>query len=353
MRNEPIRIGIVGAGNVVRQRYIAGFRAWEGVEVVSLCNSRRASSERVAAEYEIPQTYDTWLESVEAEDTNAILIGTYADLHCPVTLATLEHEKHVLTENPVGRDAQEAHAMLEAARARPDLVAQAIPSGFSYQVEPTVQELIRDGYLGELLAIDMRLHQRSFIDLEGRFSRRNSWEVRGYNAFLLTGWYDCLMRWVGPATKVTAMSKVGVPFRKDESGILRAITTPEHLEILCQMACGAQCHILFSSLTGIAPPAEVWLFRSQGTLRMEIHGRPPLAGRVSLFGGRRGERELTEIPIPPEKEATLQVEEEFVGTIRGLKPNTLSSLEAGVQYMEFAEAVVRSAQIGEAVELPL
>ena len=74
MRNEPIRIGIVGAGNVVRQRYIAGFRALEGVEVVGVCNSTRESSERVAAEYEIARAYDTWLELVEAEETNAILI---------------------------------------------------------------------------------------------------------------------------------------------------------------------------------------------------------------------------------------------------------------------------------------
>ena len=204
MAVEPIRIGIVGAGNVVRQRYITGFRAFEDVEIVSVCNSTPQSSQRVASEHEIANVYDTWLELVEAEDTNAILVGTYADLHCPVFLAALENGKHVLTETSVSRNAEEAHAMLEAARACPDLVAQAIPSAFSYQVEPTLQELIQTGYLGEILAIDMRLHLRSFVDLEGPYRRRSSWEVNGYNVSLLSGWYQCLMRWVGPAFSLSS-----------------------------------------------------------------------------------------------------------------------------------------------------
>ena len=73
---EPIRIGIVGAGANTRRHHIPGFKALPGVEVVSVVNRSRESSERVAEEFDIPEVYDDWEELVEADDTDAICIGT-------------------------------------------------------------------------------------------------------------------------------------------------------------------------------------------------------------------------------------------------------------------------------------
>ena len=47
------------------------------------------------------------------------------------------------------------------------------------------------------------------------------------------------------------------------------------------------------------------------------------------------------------------MEEEFVNAIRGKEKVTRTSFEVGVQYMEFTEAVTRSAQTGRAIALPL
>jgi predicted dehydrogenase len=72
-----------------------------------------------------------------------------------------------------------------------------------------------------------------------------------------------------------------------------------------------------------------------------------------IFVGRRGDRELREHPNPPEGQFRHRVEEEFVNAIRGLEPVTQNTFEIGVQYMEWTEAVYRSAQSGRAVSLPL
>ena len=353
MSVQPIRIGVVGLGRVVRERYVPGFRAIDGVELVGVCNSTRQSSERAAAELGIPNIYDNWMDLVEAEEADAVLIGTCAKFHCPVTLAALENGKHVLCETSMAMNAEEAHAMFEAAKANPQLVAHQIPSAFSYQVEPTVQERIASGYLGEVLAIEMQLMTRYFVDPNAPFGRGHNQVQSGYNIGLMAGWYECLMRMVGPASKVLAMTKIAVPQRRDAGGVMCAVTVPEHVDILCQMASGPVAHLRFGSLTGLARRAEGWFFGSEGTLRMEITGRPPLAGLVTLHGGQRGDRQLEQIEIPPEKEAKLRVEEAFVNTIRGLEPNTTHSLEEGVQTIEFVEAVTRSAQSGEAISLPL
>ena len=72
-----------------------------------------------------------------------------------------------------------------------------------------------------------------------------------------------------------------------------------------------------------------------------------------LLGGRKGDGKLHEIDIPTGEARRLAIEEEFVNAIRGLEPVTLTTFEDGVKYMEFTEAVTRSAQSGEAVNLPL
>ena len=76
-------------------------------------------------------------------------------------------------------------------------------------------------------------------------------------------------------------------------------------------------------------------------------------GSGKLMGGRRSDEGLREIEIAPEKEGAWRVEEEFVNAILGLEKVTHTSFADGVRYMEFTEAVTRSAQEGEVVGLPL
>ena len=346
MSDDTIRIGIVGAGNNTRVRHIPGFKALPGVELVSVCNRSRESSERVAKEFGIPKVYDNWVELINADDTNAICIGTWPYLHCTLTLAALEAGKHVITEARMAMNAQEAHQMLAAARRKPHLVTQIVPSPFTLKVDRTVRELLADGYLGDLLGIDLRSTTDTFVDKSSPLHWRQDRDLSGYNILNMGIWYEALMRWLGPATKVMAMTKVSVNHRFDADGAPRSVTVPDHVDILCQMACGAQAHLAFSVVTGLAPSGEIWLFGSEGTLHYDQKTQ-------SLSGGRRGEKMLQPLTIPADKQGQWRVEEEFVNAIRGKEKVTHTSFEDGVKYMEFTEAVTRSTQTGQAVSLPL
>ena len=347
MSNGNLRIGIVGAGNNMRVRHVPGFRAVDGVDIVSVCNRSRESSERAAAEFEIPVVYDNWIDLVEADDTDAICIGTWPYMHCQMTLAALENEKHVLCEARMAMNSEEAKMMLEASRLKPHLVTQIVPSPLSFKVDATLQGLVADGYLGDLLAIEVQVKTPDFIDRDSPLHWRHDRNLSGYNILSMGIWYEAMMRWVGPATRVMAMTKVNVDRRKDETGELRFITVPDHVDILCDMACGAQAHMRFSAVTGLATPPEVWIYGSEGTVRLE--GPPAL----KVYGARRGQSTLAEIPVTPEKEYSWRVEEEFASAIRGAEKITRTPFDVGVQYMEFTEAVYRSSQTGQAVALPL
>ncbi|MCC9077026.1 Gfo/Idh/MocA family oxidoreductase [Litorilinea aerophila] len=343
MSTEPIRVGIVGAGANTTSKHIPGLQAIEGVQVVSVCNRSRASSERVAREFGIPTVYDNWLELVNAPDTNAIVIGTWPYMHCRVTLAALAADKHVMCEARMAMNAAEAHRMRDAARAKPYLVAQIVPSPMTLRVDRTIQRLLAEGYLGDVLAVEVRAGG-SFLDPDAPLHWRHDFDLSGFNTMSMGIWYEAVMRWVGEATRVTAMGKTYVKMRKAADGRLKAVRIPEHIDVVADMACGAQLHMQISSVTGLAGGPEVFLFGSQGTLRFADN---------RLFGGRKGDSQLQEIPIPPEEAGGWRVEEEFVNAIRGQEVITHTSFEDGVKYMEFTEAVARSMAEGRAIPLPL
>src|SRR5205807_4112700 len=96
MAQKPLRIGLVGAGANTRKRHIPGLRALPDVEIVAVCNRRPSSTAAAAREFGIPRTYEHWQDLVADSDLDAVVIGTWPYLHCPITLAALETDKHVL-----------------------------------------------------------------------------------------------------------------------------------------------------------------------------------------------------------------------------------------------------------------
>ena len=55
--------------------------------------------------------------------------------------------------------------------------------------------------------------------------------------------------------------------------------------------------------------------------------------------------------IPADKRIGWRVEEEFVSAIRGREKVTHTNFEDGVRYMEFTDAVTKSAATGQAVDV--
>lgn len=343
MTTNPIRIGVIGAGANTTSKHIPNLQAIEGVEIVAVCNRSRPSGERVAAQFHIPHVYESWPALINSPDIDAIVIGTWPYMHCRLTLAALAADKHVMCEARMAMDANEAHLMRDAAREKPHLVAQIVPSPFTLRVDKTVKRLIAEGYLGDILAIELR-EGNTFVDLEGEMHWRQDFDLSGFNILFMGIWYEALLRWVGAATSVAAMGKTYVTMRKTAEGVMKPVRIPEHLDIIATMACGAQLHMQTSAVSGFGGLPSATLYGSQGTLRFTQN---------RLFGGRRGDSALAEIAIPAEEEGGWRVEEEFINAIRGKEEITHTNFEDGVKYMEFTEAVTRSMQEGRVIPLPL
>lgn len=343
---DTIRVGLVGAGANTRRYHIPNLKKIEGVALASVVNRSRASSERVAQEFGIPRVHAHWQDLVNDPGIDAVVIGTWPYLHCPVTLAALAAGKHVLTEARIAMNAAEARQMLAASRVRPDLVAQVVPGPATFAADPMVMQLLTDGYIGELQALDLRVPS-GFVNRDAPMHWRMTRDYSGMNIMSMGIWYECMARWVGPARAVMARTRVAVPYRFDaEHGTRRAVEVPDHVEVLADLANGAIARMHWSAVAGFMPGPEVWLYGSEGTLRFEGQG-------VALSGARRGDKAMASIPIPEDKTYRWRVEEEFVSAIRGHEQVRRTSFLDAVNYMDFTEAVHISSREGRRVDLPL
>lgn len=345
MAEDTIRVGIIGAGGNVRNRHIPGFRKVQGVQIIGVVNRSLESSQRVAEQFGIPRVYKTWQELLEDDEINAVCVGTWPYMHRPMTLAALEKSKHVLTEARMASTAQEARDMLEASRRRPHLVCQLTPTSTTYKIDRVLQRLIGEGFLGELLSVEVQALQNRFADRNGDLHWRHDWTLSGYNTLNIGASYESMMRWVGRGNRVMAMAKVHVPYRRNASGALTSVRIPDHIDILYELANGAQVHMRMSATTGLSTGNQIWLYGTDGTIYVDQ--------QQNIFAGRRGDTQLTAVPNPPEQQAYYRVEEEFVNAIRGTEQITMVPFETGVHYMEWTEAVIRSSQTGQAIYLPL
>jgi len=329
----------------VRNRHIPGFQQVDGLEIAAVANRTLESSRSVADQFNIPQVYGGWRELLEDDSINAVCIGTWPYMHRTLTLAALDKGKHVLTEARMASTAQDARDMLDASLEHPELVCQLTPTSTTYKIDHLLKKLIADGYLGEVLSVEMQALQNRFADFGGDLHWRHDWKMSGYNTLNIGASYESMMRWLGRGNRVMAMSKVHVPYRSNEAGEMVSVSIPDHVDILYELANGAQVHMRMSATTGLSTGNQTWIYGTEGTVHVDQ--------QQNVFAGRRGDTQLTEVPNPAEEQAYYRVEEQFTNAIRGTEQVDMVPFETGVHYMEWTEAVVRSAQTGQAVYLPL
>jgi predicted dehydrogenase len=351
---KRLRIGLVGAGANTRARHIPGLRALPDVEIVAVCNRRRESTQAAAAELGIPRSFDRWEDLVADPDIDGIVIGTWPYLHAPVTHAALAAGKHVLTEARLSRDAAEARQMLADAKKHPQLVTQVVPSPFGLKGDTVVRELIAAGYVGDVRELSVIGRTGALADPAAPLSWRQDAGLSGYNMLTVGILHETVLRWLPQPERVLARAHAFIPERIDPaSGVRRSVGTPDSVQVLTALPGGGAGVYQFSGVAAFGQGSSITIFGSDGVLQYDLD-----ADRLHGINRRSGVAsarlsELSELPIPPDKARSWQVEADWVRSIREGTPVRLTDFATGLAYMEFTEAVARSARTGVAVDLPL
>ena len=285
-----------------------------------------------------------WQEIVNAPDIDAICIGTWPYMHCEMTTAVLGAGKHVLCEARMAMNAAEGRRMLDASRKAPSLIAQLVPAPHTLELDATVQALLAEGFLGEVLAVELQSSSGRFVEPDAPLHWRHDAALSGHNILNMGIWYEAMMRWLGPAQRVTSMTKVAVPKRKDAAGATHEVKVP-----------GSRGHPRPAPARRGRPPALQLGDRAGPRLRgvdlRERRDGEAGSRRAAADRGPAGGVGAAGDPGAAQDRIGWRVEEEFVNAIRGREKIARTTFEDGVRYMEFTDAVTRSATSGQTVEV--
>ena len=334
MAGETLRIGFIGAGGNTTLRHIPGLQAIDGVELVAVCNRSEESGRRVADQFGIARVETNPQAIFDADDIDAVCIGTWPYRHREYAVHALEAGKHVLCEARMAMSASEAREMLATARLHPELVAQIVPAPMDLLVWRTVRRLLDEGALGEVREVHVDVLSPSSLDLSAPLHWRHQVRYSGTNIMMFGIFTEIISRWLGPTDRVIADAATFIGQRRDEeSGQDVAIDVPDSLGVLANLESGARVTYRISTVAHDAPGMSVSLYGSKATL----HWR----GADNLTLSRIGEEPVA---VTPDEGTAIgwDVEADFVASIREQRPVELTNFEDGLHYMRLTEAVHRS-----------
>ena len=325
---DRVRIGIVGAGGIVRQRHVPGLMRLGCVEIRAVANRRRESAEVFVRDFGLgAEVVGDWKELVGRDDIDVVWIGAWPCLHESVTVAALEAGKHVFCQARMAMDLASARRMLEAARRRGDLVTMLCPPPHGLREDLWMKELIAGGAVGEVESLRLLSLNGAFRDAGEPLHWRQRPELSGKNILTLGIHAEVLHRWVGRFRVIWADGRVRVPFRGGER-----VRVPDELVVAVEGDGGWSGLLDFSGVWGGGVEERLEVRGSEGVLFFDY-----LSGRVERVGAD-GRREVCEAPAGLLRE--WRVEEEFIEAVRnsgGERPRP--SFEDGVAYMEVVEGV--------------
>lgn len=330
------RVGIVGAGGIVRQRHLPGLRELAGVEIVAVANSTEASARRFVAEC-APDARPVadWSALVEDPAIDIVWIGAHPNLHEPVTIAALRAGKHVFCQARMARDLAEAERMLAASDERPDLVTMLCPPPFGLRQDAHIRELLANA-IGEPRALRLVSRNGLFLDPNAPAHWRQRREISGKNVMTLGIYTEVLQRWFGDISSLSATGEIRTPIRQGYD-----VTIPEQLTVRAKFATGLDGILEFSNIHDGPVEESLNVTGSAGTLAVDFASES-----IQLTRGGA----TAELDTPTALSRPWQVERDFIDAVRNpdaQRPHP--TFRDGLAYMRVVEAVEVARLTGKAV----
>lgn len=159
--NEPLRIGIVGAGGN-SQGHLDACVATGAARTVAICDIIKERAENRQAQYQIDRIYVDYREMLEKEDIDAVVVSVPNYIHHEISIAAMKAGKHVLCEKPMSIKPEWAEEMVRTSKE----TGKILQVGMCARFLPTTQWLrkyIDQGHLGKAYMARAQYVRRSGI----------------------------------------------------------------------------------------------------------------------------------------------------------------------------------------------
>ena len=364
MSKKKLRVGIIGTG--FGYMHLLGFRGCENVEVVAACQRTPGKAAEFAQKHNIQHAFEDYRPLIEHPDVDVVSIAAPPYVHKEMTFAALEAGKPVLCEKPFAMTAQEGYEMYSKAQSSGLTHATA----FNWRYMPGVsylKELVDSGFPGKVYHASVTWFHGRLGDPNIPLLWRHQKELAGVGVLGDIGPHMIDMtRWtLGDFQSVTAQTATVMSDRQDaDSEKTVAPDADDVAMFVSTMTSGATVTIQLSRVAYMSDYQRIELYGSDGTLVYDSDSKAGtwITGRVR--GAKRGEKALTEMPIPERFNAGLDTTDlgnsvgnflfaklarRFVEGIRTGQSVDPGFLE-GVRSQEVIDAVVLSAAEGRRVD---
>jgi predicted dehydrogenase/aryl-alcohol dehydrogenase-like predicted oxidoreductase len=149
--SEKLRWGIIGTGAIAKA-FAEGLADSETGELSAVGSRTDAGAKLFGEKYHVPRQHGSYDALLKDDQVDAVYIATPHPTHAEIAIKAARAKKHLLVEKPIGLNAAEAMAIIEAAQANDVFLMEA----FMYRVHPQTQrlvELIRENVIGEVRLI--------------------------------------------------------------------------------------------------------------------------------------------------------------------------------------------------------
>jgi len=331
---QRIRIGIIGAGTNTRKVHIPNLQALEEVHIVEVANRSPISAQKVADEFHIPVVRNHWQEIIESPEVDAIVIGTWPNLHCEASCMALQADKHVLCEARMAMNESEARTMLQAAYKHPNCISQIAPSPFTLHADLTLLHMLDTNEIGTPRFFRFDYQTPPLVPLGGELHWRRNKLYSGTNIMVLGIIYESLLRWFGPAEWVNAHAEV-INNRAIDPGTQQEVEVevPDYLSVQMKTTSGVVGSLFLHELSNQPRQSSIRIYGDKGFIHLDFEPGGKLYRSINSAG------EMQEVRIPAGQLGKWRAEEEFINSIRGLEDIELTTFTTGVEYMKFTQAV--------------
>jgi len=167
--DKPLRIGIIGAGGIVRWAHLdPGWKAVPNAEVVAVCDIKPDTAQKLADDYNIPHVFTDFRDLLDLEEIDAVDVCTPNKFHTPAVLAALRANKHVLCEKPLAVSVEEVLAIRRVLNGTDRVLMTAQHFRFSAPAM-AIKAWVDTGALGEVYHARVNATRRNMLPINPGF----------------------------------------------------------------------------------------------------------------------------------------------------------------------------------------
>jgi predicted dehydrogenase len=173
--NTPLRVGIVGCGNVALNFHVPAYQAVpDRYRIVGLADptAERLELGRVTAGLPTDQIHGDAAGLLARDDVDVVDICTPQHLHRDVVVAAAAAGKHLLCEKPIAAVPADAAAMVTAAKDAGVILA-VVHNYLFFPEVVALRQVIESGELGEIRTV--RVDMLGVVDSPGAAGYRPQW----------------------------------------------------------------------------------------------------------------------------------------------------------------------------------